>query len=239
MLKVEATLVDYPTILPLTFEIDITVKNPCLDTNYRKFDEMLSASEIIFPIGSSSASVEVTWPDINFDQIANMTEACGPPIYEFIYPSIFKVEELVKGKPQSGVMLSLPSLGDNLSFTEEDFEDLQVISVQAYYRDYESTTRSDIILQEIRFVACDCDDGLVEKSTNIPISVAQKQELLYTFVAPRCSLVAIGCHYHWNFDLHMRDKKIPLDSSMFFMNSNTGELTIRAKLMKHVEEVVR
>ena len=197
----------------------------------------MSPSEIIFPIGSSSKSVNVIWPDINFDQIANMTEACGPPIYEFISPSILKVEELVKGRPQSGVMLSLPSFKDNLN--QEDFENLQVLSVQAYYQDYESTTRSEIMLQEIKFVACDCDDGLVEKSANIPISVAQKQDFEFTFEAPRCSLIAIGCHYHWAFDLHMRDKKLPLDSSMFFMNSYTGELTIRAKLMKHVEEVVR
>ena len=239
-LMISVTSIDYPTeIAPLTLEIVFTVKNPCLDTNYRKFDEMLSPSEIIFPIGSSSTSVNVTWPEINFDQIANMTEACGPPLYEFISPSILTVEELVKGKPQSGVMLSLPSLGDNRSFTEEDFENLQVLTVQAYYKDYESTSGSDIILQEIRFVACDCDDGLVEKAINIPISVAQKQDFLYTFEAPRCSIVAIGCRFDWAFDLRMQDEKYPLDSSMFFMNEKTGELRIRAQLMKHVEKVVR
>ena len=32
---ISVTSIDYPTkIAPLTLEIDITVKNPCLDTNY-------------------------------------------------------------------------------------------------------------------------------------------------------------------------------------------------------------
>ena len=93
---VVVTSVDYPTFVDaLTLEIDITVENPCLDKDYRKFLNMFKASEISFPVGSNLTDVEIIWLNqINFDEIAYMTEACGTYKLKVNPPSIFEVENL-------------------------------------------------------------------------------------------------------------------------------------------------
>ena len=151
----------------------------------------MNASEIIFPIGSKSTDLHISWKDeVDFDKNSFLTAACGTPEIDVILSSILQAKDLIKDKPQNGVTLSLPSLQDKPSFSEEDFESLQSLTVQAYYPKYEATTRSDIIYQDIRLLACDCDDGFVEDSFNMTVPVSQKQDLLHLFMPPKCSLVA-------------------------------------------------
>ena len=81
----------------MPLEIKITVQNPCLDKTYRKFLEIVEASDIIFPIGSNSTDVEINWIDqVDFVEMANMTKACGPSIFKVNPPSNFQFEFLEK-----------------------------------------------------------------------------------------------------------------------------------------------
>lgn len=181
------------------------MENPCLDTSVRKFVEVLNATDIIVPIGSNSTAVNITWFDeIDFNNITNLTEACGPFKVKVIYPQILVATELEKDEPQNGVMLSLPSLEDKPKFTKEDLKTPLLLTVKAYYTNYETETMTDIIYQNIIFQACNCNDGLIVETYNKTVLVSQNEVLRHTFEAPKCSLEADGCEFNWVYELGVR-----------------------------------
>ena len=187
-LKVDVTSVDYPTyISALRLEIDIKVEDPCLNTIYRQFLGPFNATEIVFPLGSKTQSLNITWrEEIDFDTAANMTNPCSAYKVEVLQPTPFFVSDLVEDRSRDGVMLFLPSLEEKPVFTKEDLNTPKLLTVQAFYTAYAQTTRHDIIYQNITFLPCTCDYILVQESLNLTFNVSEKSEFVQRFEKPKC-----------------------------------------------------
>ena len=153
--------------------MDIIVEDPCIDANRKTFDAF-NATEILFPVGSTSTNVNISWPDeVDFVETASLFDLCGTSKFRVNHPSIFQSENLTQDEPQNGVMLSLLSLEDKPEFTKEDFDSPHLLTVQAFYPNDATAPVSDILYQNITLLACVCDDGLVEETVKKTVSVSQ------------------------------------------------------------------
>jgi len=70
------------------------------------------------------------------------------------------------------------------------------------------------------------------------VTVKEKNDLKYAFEAPTCALEKDGCVFDWSFDLKMRDETQALNTTMFVLDPETGDLIVKADLMSHKKEVV-
>jgi len=130
----------------VTVEVDLTVKNPCENIAQRKFLEVYNATDIKFPVGSKFDYVNVTWTeDLDFDEMANMTNPCLDYEIEIKHPSSLVLTNLEENEPKKGIILSLPTLEESQSYPDIVYDEPQLLKVEAFYSKYLETSREDKI----------------------------------------------------------------------------------------------
>ena len=162
-----------------------------------------------------------------------MSEYCGTYTIDVKDTKAYQVRYIDEDEPKNGVQLSQKSKKTDPTTGKTEVEELEFLKVQAYYLDYPELSLAEIIHQAITIVECFCDDGFTEEPVNITIPTTMKLDLTHSFVAPSCRQESDGCMYAWKFDLQAQNATQKVNSTLFTLDPDSGELKIKSSLMDH------